>query len=85
MSNSLGHGRRALVAVMTTPFLLLSAGAASQAVGAPAEPKAVTATAARPKSPAFSCESLKNWLDHHNANTAQWRKVSVMWMEKCLS
>ena len=32
--------------------------------------------------PAFSCETLWNWLTHHPIDMA-WRKVSVMWMNQC--
>ncbi|MFJ9844223.1 hypothetical protein ACIRYZ_27955 [Kitasatospora sp. NPDC101155] len=74
--------RRALVAVIAAPFLA-SAAMVSQAAAAPPVPEAVTTATALPAVPAYSCATLKNWLDHHDANTPEWRKVSVMWSEQC--
>ncbi len=79
------HRRRTVVAVIVTPLLLASVGAMSQPASASAVPK-ITAATAHPgrtqPSRTFPCEVLKNWLDNHPANTAQWRKVSLMWLDQ---
>ncbi|MFH8387383.1 hypothetical protein ACH4E7_41865 [Kitasatospora sp. NPDC018058] len=74
--------RRALVTVIAAPFLA-SAAMVSQAAAAPPAPKAVTTATAHPDVPAYSCATLKNWLDNHKANTPEWHKVSLMWSEQC--
>ncbi|WP_189298817.1 hypothetical protein [Streptomyces albospinus] len=74
--------RRALVTALVTPLVLTSAGAISQSASASTTPKTVTAVTAHHSVPAYECSTLKNWLDHHPANTPEWRKVSLMWVNK---
>ncbi|WP_043264325.1 hypothetical protein [Streptomyces sp. CT34] len=68
--------RRALVTAVVAPLLLPSVGAVAQPANGSTAPRTVTVTAttAHPRVPAFRCPTLKNWLDHHPANTAEWRK-----------
>ncbi|MGD3107269.1 hypothetical protein [Streptomyces sp. YGL11-2] len=74
--------RRALITAVVTPLLLTSVGAISQPASASTAPKTVTAVTAHHTVPAYECSTLKNWLDHHPANTPGWRKVSLMWADK---
>ncbi|QHC21094.1 hypothetical protein [Streptomyces sp. GS7] len=87
MSISAGAGRsslrrRAVLTAVATPLLLTSAGAMSQPASASTAPKTITAVTAHHAVPAYECSTLKNWLDHHPANTPEWRKVSLMWADK---
>ena len=74
-----GLRRRAVVTALAAPLLLAPLGAMSQPASASTAPRTVAAATAHHNRPAYMCSTLKNWLDHHPANTPQWRKVSLVW------